>query len=359
MENKKKPVSVKTKLDIEDIEFYDARCGIFDIYGLLDAYNENEAFHRIPFDVAEKTSPAVKNLNCNTSGGRIRFRTDSEYVAINMEFLSEWKGSVGNMNVIGASGFDIYTYIDEKPIYFGSYNPGSVHGKGFEAVVKFETRKERELLINFPLYDSCEKLYIGLKKNATLTNGAKYKHERPIVYYGSSITQGGCASRPGNSYPGMLSRYFDTDFVNLGFSGACKAEDAMIEYIPTLDMSIFVYDYDANAPTNEHLAETHEKLFKAFRKVQPSTPVIIMSGTHIPLTPNAVKTRKIRHDIIYGTYLNAKNSGDNNVYFVDGQEIFKICGYDACTCDTIHPNDLGFYCMSEAVKKVIEENSLL
>ena len=191
MENKKKSVSLKTKLDIEDIEFYDARCGIFDIYGLLDAYNENEAFHRIPFDVAEKTSPAVKNLNCNTSGGRIRFRTDSEYVAINMEFLSEWKSSVGNMNVIGASGFDIYTYIDEKPIYFGSYNPGSVHGKGFEAVVKFETRKERELLINFPLYDSCEKLYIGLKKNATLTNGAKYKPERPIVYYGSYITQGG------------------------------------------------------------------------------------------------------------------------------------------------------------------------
>ncbi|MBR5309258.1 MAG: hypothetical protein IKU43_10820 [Clostridia bacterium] len=352
-------VSVQTKLLKEDIEFFDVRCGKFDIYGLLDAYDENEYFHRIPFDVAEKTSQTVKALNCNTSGGRVRFRTNSEYVAINMEYLSEWKPGVGNMNDIGKSGFDIYTYIDGKPVYFGSFNPGPVHGKGFEAVVSFETREERELLINFPLYDSCERLYIGLQKGTVLTNGAKYRYEKPIVYYGSSITQGGCASRPGNSYPGMVSRYFEADFVNLGFSGGCKAEEAMIEYLPTLDMSIFVYDYDANAPTNEHLAETHEKLFREFRRAQPNTPVIIMSGTRIPLTPHAEETRKIRHEIIHGTYLNAKNAGDNNVYFIDGQEIFKICGYDACTCDTSHPNDLGFYCMAQAVIKIIEENKLL
>lgn len=354
-----KNFAIETKIDKTDIKFYDVRCGLFDIYGLLNPYYENEPFHRMPFDVAEKTNVGVKSLNYNTSGGRVKFKTNSEYVAINVEYLSATVSRVGNMNVIGSSGFDIYICIEGKPIYFNSYNPGSVREQHFESVVNFETCEEREILINFPLYDSINQLYIGVQENAAIKHGTKYKYEKPIVFYGSSITQGGCASRPGNSYPGMVSRHFDTDFVNLGFSGSCKGEDSMAEYISTLDMSIFVYDYDANAPTNEHLADTHEKLFKAFRKVHPDTPVIIMSGTRIPLTPHAVNTRKIRHQIIYGTYLNAKNSGDNNVYFIDGQEIFKLCGYDACTCDTTHPNDLGFYCMSRAVIEVIEKNNLL
>ena len=138
-------VSVQTKLLNEDIEFFDVRCGKFDIYGLLDAYDENEYFHRIPFDVAEKTSQTVKALNCNTSGGRVRFRTDSEYVAINMEYLSEWKPGVGNMNDIGKSGFDIYTYIDGKPIY----SARSIRGPCTERDLRLLSALKHERSVSF------------------------------------------------------------------------------------------------------------------------------------------------------------------------------------------------------------------
>ena len=187
-----------SKTDRTDVKFYDVRSGLFDIYGLLDPYNENEPFHRMSPEVAAKANVNVNTLNYCTSGGRIRFKTDSEFVAIRAEYSSgTFEGGVGNMNAIGISGYDLYIYIDGKPVCFKSYNPGDRRGRIFEAVLDFETSEERELLINFPLYDSCKNLCIGVRESAKILHGSPYKYQKPIVYYGSSITQGGCASRPG------------------------------------------------------------------------------------------------------------------------------------------------------------------
>ena len=87
-----------------------------------------------------------------------------------------------------------------------------------------------------------------------LKDAPEYRIKKPVVYYGSSITQGGCASKPGSSYESILSRRFDCDYINLGFSGTAKGEDEIVDYIKGLEMSVFVMDYDHNAPTTEHLA---------------------------------------------------------------------------------------------------------
>ena len=163
------------------------------------------------------------------------------------------------------------------------------------------------------------------------------------------IQQGGCASHPGNAYFNILSRRLDADIVNLGFSSGCKGEEAMAEYLANLDMSVLVYDYDHNADSAEFLKETHERTFKIIRKKQPNLPVIMITAAD----------RKFgipeRRDVIYQTYKNAVISGDNNVYFIDGSTIYAPVGRGLCTVDHIHPNDIGFLMMANAVETVIKK----
>ena len=177
-----------------------------------------------------------------------------------------------------------------------------------------------------------------------------YLNEKPVVTYGSSITQGGCASRPGMSYQAILSRKLNCDYVNLGFSGSAKGEDEMIDYISNLDMSLFILDYDYNAPSCEHLKNTHEKLFKAVRKNHPDLPVIMMCRPKHILTGEECE----RRETIETTYKNALEKGDNNVYFIDGAELTSLCGNEG-TVDSCHPTDFGFNSMAEAVYNVMKD----
>ena len=97
-------------------------------------------------------------------------------------------------------------------------------------------------MIHFPLYDNVDELWIGIEKNATLQEGGQYRSLAPVIYYGSSITQGGCASRPGNAYPAIISRQLNCDFRNLGFSGSSRGEQISAQYIAEQPMCVFVMD---------------------------------------------------------------------------------------------------------------------
>lgn len=355
-----KNFKIETKIDKPDIKFYDVKSGVFDVYGLYNFF-ENNNYCRMNPEVADSLQSGAGALNWCTAGGRIRFKTNSQYVAINrkLTFFKDGGGKMSHMTATGSSGYDLYLVENGEQIYYKSFIVPHGFGEDYENVVEFENNDERDIIIHFPLYNGCSQMYIGLQENAEIKHGSNYKYEKPMVIYGSSITQGGCASRPGNAYSNMLSRWLDADHINLGFAGNAKGEDIMAEYIANLDMSIFVYDYDHNAPTNEHLEKTHERFFKIFREKQPDTPVVIMSRVDIPTTPGGVVTEEIRKAIIRKTYDNAVNAGDKNVYFIDGKEIFKLAGYRDCTVDGCHPNDLGFYCMAKAVEKAIKDNNLL
>jgi hypothetical protein len=142
----------------------------------------------------------------------------------------------------------------------------------------------REITINFPLYSEVNELYIGLMRDSLVLESAPYRIEKPIVYYGSSITQGGCASRPGNAYEALVTQALGINHINLGFSGNAKGEKEISEYICSLDMSAFVYDYDHNAPDIEHLKNTHERMFKEIRASHKDVPIIIMTRPKYTLT---------------------------------------------------------------------------
>lgn len=344
------PLPLQEKSDLEDgLYFLDVRQDPFNVYGLYN-YRQEAVFKRLPDELAQNVNPGVASLYLNTAGGRVRFSTDSASVAIRCRMPAITR--FAHMPLSGTSGFDLYLDQDGKSTYFATFMPPVDMDDGYEALVQFPDSRLRHLTINFPLYNGVESLLIGLAADSQVGPGLQYAYDKPVLYYGSSITQGGCASRPGNSYQAIISRMCDCDHINLGFSGSGKAEDNIVTYMAGLEKSVFVCDYDHNAPDPEHLAATHEKLFLKFREVAPDLPIILVT---LPDFERNEKMSIRRRDIIYQTYINAVNKGDENVYFVDGEHLFKDANRDCCTVDGVHPNDAGFLRMAEVIGRYVEK----
>lgn len=345
-----KNLKVSTAISEKDIVFFDVKEKPFDLYGFYSA-GKGEAFTRIPRELAEKTNEGVLLLHTNTAGGRVRFKTNSPYVAISVKCPQMM--CFPHMTLLGTSGFDMYVYENGSYSYNGARDfipPYFESGKsdGFESVHYFEDERLRDITINFPLYNDVTDLYIGIKDGSILEGGGKYINDKPVVYYGSSITQGGCASRPGNSYQAMVSRYFNCDYLNLGFSGSAKGEECMAEYIAGLDMCCFVYDYDHNAPDPGHLEKTHKRMFDIIRSKNPDLPIIMMTAVLCAVWKG--EDQQKRRDIIRATYDEAVRSGDKNVYLIDSEDMFGEYN-DIALVDGCHPNDIGFLCMAKRVEK--------
>ena len=338
-----KNLAVETSIKREGLHFYDAEQAPFRIYGV---FKENGIFRRMPEKVAKSVSEGVHYVHAYNSGGRVRFVTDSPYVAIKTDYIPH---RIPLMALTGTSGFDLYSQYDGMTRYNGAFVPPNDVENGYESVVNFPQCHERIVTINFPIYSSVRKLYIGLKEGSVLKLAPEYHVEKPIVYYGSSITQGGCASRPGNTYQSILSRRFDCDYINLGFGGSAMGEDEVADYIKGLDMSVFVMDYDCNAPSAEHLENTHSRMFQRIRAAQPKLPILIMAKPRYYLT----ELEERRLGIIQNTYLTAKAQGDENVYFLDSRKLMEVVG-DNGLVDSVHPTDSGFFSMSCAVGQILE-----
>ena len=335
-----KNFKIESKIAKNDIKFYNIDELVFRVYGV---FKEKGKYRRMPEDISKKVSEGVYLLHTNTAGGRVRFITDSPYIVINAKMDSI--GKMSHFALTGSAGFDLYA----DDYYVKTFVPPFNIQDGYEGIFEFDKKERREITINFPLYSNVNELYIGLQEDSYLGEAKPYKNTKPICYYGSSITQGACASRPGMTYQAIVSRNFNYDYLNLGFSGNAKAEDEMIEYIKNLDMSAFVYDYDYNAPSVEHLENTHEKMFKAIREKNKSLPVIIMSRPKYYLT----EEEKTRKNIIETTYQNAVSAGDKNVYFLDGEALTRLCK-DSGTVDNCHPTDFGFVSIAKALIEVFE-----
>lgn len=339
--------AVNSNVNTDNAVFYDCTKPPFSLYGAIAPDGDCDCFVRFDTEAAEKTSEGVSILNQKTAGARVRFKTNSPYIFVyaKMHLIS----NMPHCAFTGSSGFDLYEHKNGEESFLKSVIIPVEDTVTTE--IKFDDARVRDLTLNFPLYSGVRSVFIGIDKDSQIFECEPYTYEKPIVYYGSSITQGGCASRPGNSYQAMISRRFDCNYLNLGFSGCAKAEDAIAEYISELDMSIFVYDYDHNAESPEYLEKTHEKMFNTIREKNPELPIVIVSAP----VPKTTPKWDGRFEIIKKTYDNAKNKGDKNVYLIDGRTIMHPnIGYSG-TVDGTHPNDLGFYCMAEKIGDVIEK----
>ncbi len=337
-----KNFKVETNIKKEGLTFIDAEQSPFKIYGLM---REGDRFCRLPKAVAEKTNKQVDILYDNTTGGRLRFMTDSPYIAIKAIMQNITRAS--HFPLTGIAGFDLY--VDGG--YVKTYVPPFNIEDGFESAIDLPGEGMQEILIHFPSYAGVQKLYIGLKEGSRIEEAPAYRFEKPVVYYGSSITQGGCCSRPGNTYQNIISRELDLDQINLGFSSGALGEDPIIEHIIGLEMQAFVYDYDHNAPNEAHLEATHERMFQKIRAAHPKLPIIIVTAPRAWMND----TWKRRQAIIRKTYENALAAGDQNVYFIPGDTLFPPMVRQMATVDNTHPNDAGFAGMAAVIGAKLKE----
>ncbi len=338
-----KNFAIETNIQREGLRFFDPENDPFSICGV---YREGDKFVRLPEKVAASVSEGVHSMYMHLTGGRVRFVTDSPYVVISAKYNTVMR--MDHFALTGSVGMDLYA----DGVYVSTYRVPYNTTDKLEGVIDFNSeRKKRLVTINLPTYSGLDKFYIGLCDGCVIEKAPDYKIKKPVVFYGSSITHGGCCSRPGMTYQAQLQRRFDFDYINLGFSGNAKGEDAIADYISSLDMSLFVYDYDHNAPTWEHLRNTHERMFLRFRDKHPETPVIMMTR------PQYIQTEDVlgRLEIVKKTYENAVANGDKNVYFIAGKDLVDVAGRD-CSVDGCHPTDFGFWNMAKTLGDVIEKN---
>ena len=325
-----------------DVKFYDPQQAPFRIHGV---WMEGGVFRRMPDEAAKRVSNDVYGNSRCSAGGRIRFITDSPYVIIRTKVATS-RDCHGTLT--GGAGYDLYTTYEGETRYGGTFMFPADFVDKYESIVNLTPRKQL-ITINMPLFAETSEVSIGLADGCLLEEAPDYSRMTPIVYYGSSITHGGCASRSGMAYTNIVARRFDSDYISLGFNGSARGQVEMAEYIASLKMSVFVMDYDHNSPTDE-LAINHPRMFDIIRAAQPDLPILMMSRPMYYLNEDDTA----RRDIVKGTYERAKAAGDENVYFLSGPELMALAG-DEGTVDGCHPTDLGFFSMANAVSKVMEE----
>ena len=340
-----KNFAIPTKLGREDVRFFNIQSRPEMLYGILF---DEAGFFRMPCELAASISKSTAALNRQSSGGRIRFRTNSPFVAISVKL--PYDEIMWHMPVSGSSGFDLY--VDNR--FLGMFRPSATSKHiSYDRLLELPKSEDgwHEILIHFPLYDTVDSVHIGVQEEAEITAPTPYAVERPVVFYGSSITQGGCVSRPGISYPAHISRWLDCHYINLGFSGNAKGEPAMADYIASLDPSVFVMDYDHNAPSYEHLEATHYAFYERFRALRPDTPIVMVSAPDVRWNEMLLA----RRDLIRRSYEMAVAAGDERVFFVDGERLMDGDDWDSYTVDGIHPNDLGHYRMAKGIAPAVEQ----
>lgn len=317
------------------------------VFGIPN-FEKNKKLTRLPDDVIEKI-PTLDFLGRRCPGGRIGFKTNSSAVGIRAKFKT-LSPDIG-MSIYSCQSFHAYVGSKQNSKFIGLMPPYNYESLEFERILHKNDEME-DVLIFLPRNEIIENVEILLDDNAEILPPTEYKYQKPIVYYGSSITEGGISCNPANAYNAIISRHLDVDYINLGFSGNAKGEIPMAEFINTLDFSIFVYDYDHNAPTVEHLKNTHEQFFKKIREAHKEVPIIMLTRPYA----NYGEDEKARREVIKSTYENALKQGDKNVYFIDGETYFKdFEDKELCFIDTIHPNDLGFHKMAQVIEPIVKE----
>ncbi len=313
----------------------------------LPWYSENggELF-RLPGKLKDTYRPPVWELAQNPSGGRIRFRTNSSVVAIRLEYPGPPEGA--NMHAFGQTGVDLYA----DGVYRDTAIAGldAKPGKTIEhTYFKDQPRLDREIILYLPLYIGVKVLGVGLDADAYLQPPKPFAASAPVVYYGTSITQGGCASRPGMSYQAILGRMLNLDFVNLGFSGNGKGEPELARAVASINASTFVLDFAQNNPTVESLAQVYAPFLEVIRKAHPETPVLVITPIYAAHESWGRDARlEDMRELIRQVAARRIAAGDHHLEIVEGTDLLGPSRGDGLV-DGVHPNDLGFQWMAEGL----------
>lgn len=314
-------------------------------------------YRRLPLASRAGLPPAVDTLAYCTAGGQIRFRTNSSRLVIRARLAGP--ANMHHMPSTGQCGFDCYLG-EPGDQYFVATAIFKPTASEYESqLYQWNTKKDVAVTLNFPLYQGVEEVWIGIDKDAVISDAPAYASNKPVVIYGTSVTQGGCASRPGMAYSNILSRMIPLQFVNLGFSGNGKGEPELAHMISQIDdPALYILDYEGNTGEAENIARTLPVFIRILRERHPAVPILVVSKIRNAGDRFYEGMRELynrRRQIQIENVEQRRAEGDSNIHFVDGSKLLGEDSVSECTVDGIHPTDLGFLRMAQSLAPTIRQ----
>lgn len=321
-----------------NIVWYEAK--LVDIEG-KGWQNTESDYDRLPAKAKHSVRKAVWELSQNSAGIHLRFKTDAKSLSVRWT-LTNKELDMPHMPATGVSGIDLYARdsLTGKLLFLSNGKPTGISN---EALFTLPTSSEYVLYL--PLYNGLKKLEIGIPKENRLTKFEPSAPSDAIVFYGTSITQGGCVSRPGMAAPSIVGRHMETPVINLGFSGNGWMEKELADLLSELDPVLYVLDCLWNM-TPEMVTERVEPFIRRLRISRPVTPIILVEDSNFRNEPT------VKGDILRKIYSTLKARGDENLYLLSNKGMLGEDGEG--TVDGVHPNDLGMARQAAVFIKYLE-----
>lgn len=333
---------------VDSIKYIEA--SEFSLIGKGFSKTENR-YERLPARLKSITRPPVWKLSKNCSGLAVRFRTNSTVIAAKWEILDDVY--FNHFTMTGIKGLDLYALKDGEWQFVNTARPS---GKSsIVTIVQNLPGLEMEYMLYLPLYDGLKSLEIGVCQDAEIKSARVNSPQsgNPVVFYGTSITQGGCASRAGMAYPNIISRMLNREIVNLGFSGNGQLDLEIAEEMATISASCFVIDCLPNV-TVAQMNEKYVRFLEIIREKHSETPIILVENIlypHMYFDREVFNLVNIKNKALYRIFLEQKRKGDKNILLVKADNL--IGNNQEGTVDGVHLTDLGFLHLAESLSPVI------
>lgn len=321
--------------------------------GLAWWHENGGRFSRLPLRAEGVVREIVWTLAQQPAGARIVFCTDSPRLHLRMTNTDV--GTHATMSAMGSSGVSLYCGEPYRQRYWSSYVPQPPETTLTCAMFENVPRKMREFTLYLPPYQALKEIEIGIEPGVAIEPPSAHALDKPVVFYGTSITQGGCASTAGAHFVPTVGRLLNLDMVDLGFSGNGQGEPEVAEFISEIDAALFVLDYVGNVD-QAGLSATLPRFIEVLRARHPQTPIALASCiTFSWAAYDDIWLERLEEtrDIMMGIYLDCRRAGDRNVHFIDGSMLLPF-GTDGAFADSVHPTDHGFAMMAERIAPIIE-----
>ena len=311
-------------------------------------------YERFPDSLKNISRPPLWNLSRNSAGLAIRFRSNSTRIALKWQALAN--NHMNHMTDTGVKGLDLYCWEGNGQWRF--VNSARPNGKSNEATIVANMQpKEREFMLYLPLYDGLTSLAIGIDSLADIGQPAIDFpiREKPVVFYGTSILQGGCASRPGMAHTNIISRRLNRECINLGFSGNALLDLEVAKVIAEVDASVFVLDFVPNASVDQ-MKERMEKFYRIIRSKHPDTPIVFIEDpifTHTLYDERIAKEVQNKNQTVKQIFYQLKKQKEKNITLISSKDMLGDDG--EATVDGIHFTDLGMMRYADLVCPVIKK----
>jgi len=315
------------------------------------AFSDTEDdFDRLPGRARQSVRNPVWDLSRHSAGMLVRFSTDANAIHVRYRLRSE-RLAMPHMAATGVSGLDLYAKSNEGRLRWLAVVAPTAREM---AVVLVRGLKpgQREYRLYLPLYNGVEWLRIGVADDAALTP-LPPRETKPVVFYGTSIMQGACASRPGMAFPSIIGRRLDRPIVNLGFSGNGKMEEAIGALLVEIDAAVYVIDCLPNMNGSMVNARA-EPLVRQIRATRPDTPIMLVEDRSFPSTsfvPDRVEHHRASRAALREAYERLQRDGIENIHYVEGEMLLGDDG--EATVDGSRPSDLGMVRYADALTPVI------